>query len=129
MANEFTCVEKPTIIVRRTVADGTAVVKNTGMKLTSPNTAAASTTDTPFAGITVEEKTASDGIVDMAMALDGVWSGISYATTTVGTAVKLSNGNLITTAIAADLLSGNWCGVAESTATNGNAIRWRARGF
>lgn len=130
MANEWVCIEKPTMIVRRTIADGTAIAKGTALKLTDPNTALAATDSTPFAGVTIEEKTVSDGIVEIGAALDGVWDAKdSGAGITVGTAVRLSANNLIVTAVAADLLSGAFAGVAEETASASEVIRVRLRGY
>lgn len=75
MANEATCIQAPTRFRRYTVADGTAIAKGTILKLTTPMTAAASTADNDImCGIAWEDKVASDGITEISVALDGVWS-------------------------------------------------------
>lgn len=131
MANEAVCIELPRVIRRRTVADGTAIAKGRISILTDPNTAAASSAaDQPYAGIAVEEKTASDGIVDCAHAMDGVWDIVdSGAGGTVGTAVAIGGANLAVTADAADLLNGAFFGYREETASASERIRVSTRPF
>lgn len=68
------CYEKPTKFARYTVADGTGIAKGTLLKLTSPNTAAATDGDNNVVGgIAWMEKVASDGSTEIVAALDGTW--------------------------------------------------------
>lgn len=131
MANEAVCIEAPRIIVRRRVADGTAIIKGRVSILTDPNTAAASSAaDQPFAGIAIEQKTISDGIIEVGHALDGVWDmKATTATITVGAAVAVGGANLIVAADAADLLNGAFIGYAEETFANDEVARVRLRGY
>lgn len=131
MANEAVCIELPKMIVRRTCANATAIPKGTILKLTDPNTAAASAADNDvFAGIAVEEKTASDGITNIAAALDGVFDiTTTAAAITAGAVVNIGGANLVSTSAAADLLTGSVVGVAEETCTTTEVIRVRLRGY
>ena len=131
MANEAVCIELPRIIRRRIVADGTAIAKGRISILTDPNTAGASSAaDQPFAGIAIEEKTISDGIVDVGHALDGVWDIVdSGAGMTVGTACAIGGANLAVTADAADLLNGAFLGYVEETASASERVRVSLRGY
>lgn len=127
MANEAVCIEKPTRITRYTVADGTGIAKGTILKLSDPNTAAASSAADVFAGIAIEEKTASDGIVEIAAALDGVWDLTCNAGNgiTAGALVALSGANLIRTSVEADFPLGAVFGKALETASASEVIRVR----
>ena len=128
MANESVCIEKPTKIVRRTVADGTGIAKGTVLYFSGdPNTASASSAaDQSFAGIAIEEKTASDGIVEIAAAMDGLWDmKATTATQTLGTAVAIGGANLTVTADASDLLNGAFLGYVEETVANDEVVRVR----
>lgn len=131
MTNEWVCIEKPTMIRRRTISDSTAIAKGTVMKLTDPNTAIASSADNdPFAGITIEEKTASDGIVDIGCALDGVWDGKdSGSGATVGAVVNIAGANTFSASLAADLLTGSVIGNLEETASASEVVRVSLRGY
>ena len=74
MADEAVPIETPTRFARVTVADGTAIPLHSLLKLTDPNTGIIHSGDAdPFAGIAWEEKTASDGITEIVVALNGVW--------------------------------------------------------
>lgn len=126
MANEATCIETPTIFERKTVADGTGIAIGTIMQLSSdPNTVTASSANSEvFGGIAWEEKTASDGITELTVAMDGVWditcggSGV-----TLGAMVSLSGANVIKDAIAAELLTGDIIGKAHETGSAAEVIR------
>jgi len=75
MANEATCIETPTIFARRTIANATPVPIGTVMKLEDANTVVISAANSdPFGGIAWEEKTASDGITEITVAMNGRWS-------------------------------------------------------
>lgn len=97
MANEAICYETPTKFARYTVADGTAITKGTLMKLTSPNTAiATSAAGDCFAGIAMEDKVANDGKVEITCALNGVWGLLSTASAiTVGYQVRVGGANQV----------------------------------
>jgi hypothetical protein len=77
------------------VADGAGIAKGTLLKLTSPMTAAAATADNDVpAGIAWEEKVASDGVIEITAALDGVWGIMtSAAGITVGNEVTINGAN------------------------------------
>ena len=127
MANEAVCIETPTKFARYTVADATGIAIGTLLKVSDPNTAAASTADNePFAGIAWEEKTANDGIVEIVAALNGVWDiKATTAAITVGKMVNLGGANLINQAADADFENGSIVGKALETAGNDEVIRVR----
>ena len=108
-------------IRRRTVANATAIPKGTVLKLTDPNTAAASAADNdPFGGIALEEKTASDGITEIAAATGGKWSMASTAAAvTAGAIVNIGGADAIVASGAADLLTGSVVGKALNTVGGG----------
>lgn len=119
-------IETPTEFARFTVADGTAIPLYTLLKLSGDNTASASAGDDVFAGIAWEEKTLSDGITEIVVALNGVWDlGDAGAGITLGGIVTLSGANLIKQAVAADLLTGQAFGKALETASALEVIRVR----
>lgn len=125
MANEAVCIEKPTIIRRRTVADATAIALYTVMRFnTGDNVAiASSAADQCFAGISVEQKTASDGIVEIGCAMDGVWDLVdSGAGIALGVACAIGGANLIVTADAADFLNGAFLGYTREAASASERI-------
>jgi hypothetical protein len=128
MANEAVCIETPKIIKRYTVADGTGIAKGTILALSSdPNTAAASSAADVFAGIAIEEKVISDGITEIAAAIDGVWDIKCNAGTgiTLGGIVSLSGANLIKQATAGELLTGAAFGKILETASASEVCRVR----
>lgn len=131
MANEAVCIETPTRFARYTVADGAGIAIGTLLKVSDPNTAAATSADNDkFAGIAWEEKTASDGITEITAALDGVWdikdagSGI-----TVGALVNVGGANLINTAASGDMDAGTVVGKALETGAASEVIRVRVGSF
>lgn len=120
----------PKIIVTRVCVDGVAIPKGTLMKLsgTAVNTVVATSgTGEPFGGITVEEKTASDGMVTVGCAMDGVWDIVnsSIRTPANGSLVVMSGSNLIRAAVAADLLTGSVVGKLEEIGVASTALRVR----
>ena len=132
MANEAVCIEAPKIIVRRTV--GGAITKGTILKLSDPNTAAASSAADVFAGIAVEEVTTADytaGVTSVGVALDGVWDLTCNANAgvTAGSLVSLSGANLIKLAVEAEIITGAAFGKAEETASASEVIRVRLLGY
>lgn len=127
MANEAVCIETPTRFARVTVADGGAIPYGTIIKLSDPNTGAVSSADNDvFGGIAWEEKSASDGITQLTVALDGVWDlKDSGAGITCGAIVNIGGANLIIASAAADLLTGSVVGKALETAAASEVIRVR----
>jgi len=128
MANEAICIETPTKFARYTVADGTGIVIGTILALTDPNTAVAHSADAEeFAGIAWEEKTASDGIVEITAAIDGIWDiKDGGGTCSVGDVLCLDNTpNTFRPSIAGDLLTGTTFGKALEAAGASEIIRVR----
>lgn len=128
MANEPTLIEAPRIVKRLTVADGTAIPYNTCLALSDPNTGTANTAGDVWGGITVEEKTLSDGIVNVAVALDGTWDMYAGGGTTItaGELVKLSGPNTIEgDVVEADIIAGKVVGKAKESVAIGTAERIR----
>ena len=125
------CIEAPRRIVRRIVDSATAIPKGTLMKMTSPNTAAASAAQNDvFAGITVEEKTASEtDIVEVGCAIDGVWDiDTTAAAITAGKMVEVGGANSVIASTDADFEAGSIVGRAEETRDGTNRIRVRLTG-
>jgi len=127
MANEAVCIETPTRFRRVTVADGTGIAIGTLMKITDPNTAAATSADNdPFAGIAWEEKTASDGITEITVAVNGVWDVTTTdAAITAGAFVSIGGANLVSTMAEADFPTGAFVGKADEDCTGTEVIRVR----
>jgi len=119
------CLEAPKIIKRYTVIDGVAIPKGTLLKLSGANIAAAATASDIFAGIAVEEKTASDGITEIGAAIDGVWDVAVAGVSAAGTIVKLSGADLMGACVAADLLTGKACGKTLELNTDAQVTRVR----
>ncbi len=123
MANEAVCIETPTEFRRYTVADGATIPIGTLMKLTSPNTCEASAAnDDPFAGIAWEEKTASDGIVEITCAVNGIWDITATAAAVVaGNLVNIGAANQVLVADEVAMVAGSVVGKAleDSNATAG----------
>jgi len=118
------CIEAPKTIKRFTVADGTAIPKGTLLKLSGDYTAIASSGLDVFCGIAVEEKTASDGITEIAAAQDGIWDiACSTAAVTLGAIVVLSGGDQVKNAAEADLVLGKVVGKALEAGSSGEVIR------
>ena len=101
MANEAVLVQQlEDRFLEVTVADGATIEKGTILKLTDPNTGAASSADGDiFLGITMVEKVANDGQTRIAVCRHGVFDiKDSGAGITAGDPVKISGANLIATA-------------------------------
>ncbi len=125
------CIEAPKIIVRRIVLDNAGIPKGTTLKHSGDNTAAASTSDgDAFAGITIEEKTADDGVTNIGVALDGVFKmDTTAAAINVGEFVSIGGSQQVAvTAGTADLVDGSQFGRAEETRDGDNRIRVRLGG-
>ena len=72
-----TVIEAPTIFERRVIANATAVPIGTIMKLEDDNTVVVSAASAdPFGGIAWVEHTASEGVTEMTVAMNGIFSGI-----------------------------------------------------
>jgi len=127
MANEAVCIETPTKFARFTCADGTEIAIGTILYLSGDYTVSASSAvDQPFAGIAWEEKTASDGITEITVALDGVWDMLTDAgSDNVGAFVAIVGANTVGTADAGDLLNGAIVGYLEEAAGNAEVCRVR----
>lgn len=129
MANEAVCIETPKIIKRYSVTNGVAIPKGTLLAVSGAavNTAIASSgTGAVFAGIAIEEKTASDGITEISAALDGVWDIMNNPTAiTIGAVVCMSGANMIRAAVAGDLLTGAAMGKILEPGTGSTANRVR----
>ena len=127
MANEAVCIETPTEFARYTVADGTQISYGTLMKLSGDNTVSASAADSDvWGGIAWEEKTASDGIVEITCALNGVWDLVSCtAGVTLGSLVSLSLTNIIKDATEAEEITGDIIGKALEAGSAAEVIRVR----
>jgi hypothetical protein len=109
------------LLKRRTVANATAIPKGTVMKLTDPNTAIASAANSdPFAGIAVEEKTASDGVTEITCAMGGKWSMTSTAAAiTAGGIVSIGGANTVEAAVESDFPLGTNVGKCLNTLGGG----------
>ena len=127
MANETVCLIAPTKFHTYTVADGAGIAKGTLLALTDPNTAAASSADNDvFAGIAMEEKVASDGIVRMTAALDGVWALVATAAgITVGNQVTVGGANTVKVYTTLDDEKGYVVGRALETTAGSESIMVR----
>ncbi len=126
------CLEAPRRIVRRTVDSGTAIPKGTLMKFSgTPNTAAATAGASDlFAGITVEEKVATESdILEVGCAIDGVWDiDTTAAAVTAGEMVEVGGANSVVASTDGDLEAGSLVGRAEETRDGTNRIRVRLLG-
>ena len=103
-----TCIETPTKFQRRVVANATAIPIGTILKLTDGNVAIASSANNdPFAGIAWEEKTVSDGITEITVAMNGRWSMTTTAAAIgIGVPVAVGGTNAIRAVIEADVALG-----------------------
>jgi len=122
-----TCTQTPTKFERRTVADGNAIPIGTILKLTDGNVAAASAANSdPFAGIAWEEKTASDGVTELTVAMNGRWSMTTTAEAIgIGVPVAIGGANAIRAVVEADVALGcelNAVSLDEIAGGGGTAI-------
>ena len=130
MANEAVCIELPRVIKRIYVSDLVAIPLGTILKLSGDNTGIASSGADVFCGITIEEKTASDGIVEIGAAVDGVWDlKDAGAGITAGGIVSLNGANLIKQATEAEMVTGVAFGKALETAGAADVIRVKVGSF
>ena len=114
-----------------TVANATAIAKGTVLKMTSPDTAVASTgTGDVFAGIAATDKAVSDGSTRL-----GLWTNIkakmvASGAITVGQKVKTAApGNYVMAALDADVTASyaKIVGIACETVTDGQTLFVRVR--
>ena len=121
MTNEARCIETPTWFIRRNIADATAVPIGTLMKLTTSNLVEIAGADNdPFGGIAWEEKSLSDGITEITVAMNGVWDiHCTAVAITAGAIVNIGGANNdVSGAAAADLLTGSVVGKSEEAGNN-----------
>ncbi len=119
-----TCIETPTRFARRTVADNTGIAIGTILKLTDGNVAIISSGDTDaFAGIAWEEKTASDGITEITVAMNGRWNVTTTgANFTVGQIGNIGAENAVVLADAAAIIAGSTVGKSLTTISGAGDI-------
>jgi hypothetical protein len=129
MANEAIPYIAPTRFARVTVADNTALTQYTIMKLTTPNTAAATSADNDVpAGILMSSKAANDGQTEMTVALDGEWGILcSAAGITIGNDVTMNGANEIKIYTTLDDEKGYVLGKALETVAAAVVLRVRVR--
>jgi preprotein translocase subunit SecG len=132
MANEAVCIETPTEFARVIVANATAVPIGTLMEHDAgTNLASASSADNDFfAGIAWEEKTANDGITELTVALNGVWSIVCTAAAVVnGQTVNLAGANVVNAGVDGDLENGSLVGKCLQSSAGSEAVRVRVGRF
>lgn len=128
MADEAVCIETPTRFARYTVADTPVIPIGTMLRLTSPNTAIAHSGDAQvFAGIAWEEKTASDGILEIVAALNGVWDLTDGGDSCSAGALLALDGtaNEVRPGVEAEVMTGAIIGKALEDAGANEVIRVR----
>ena len=125
MANEAVCIETPTRFRRFTISAGAVIPIGTILKLTDPNTAAATTADNEvFAGIAWEASTATDTFTELTAAENGTWDiTTTNAAITAGALVSIGGANLILTADADAVIKGEIVGKAQETCAGTEVIR------
>ena len=130
MANEAVCIETPTRFARRTISNASSVPIGSIMALTDPNTVAISSANNEiFGGIAWEEKTANDGIVEMTVALDGIWEvKLKDEVVGAGALLKISGVNEVGLSANADAETGRIFAKAEEDGEN-NRKRVRLLGY
>ncbi len=125
MANEAVLIYELEPPIPFTVADGVGIEKGTVCKMTDPMTAAAATADNDvFAGITSEEKIASDGKTKLGLYMRGIFKMVITAanTTTVGQQVVIKGANTIGGYTTLDSETGYKVGKALETGTAGESV-------
>jgi len=118
MADEAKCIETPTEFRRYTIAAGAVIPIGTLLKLTTPNTASATGSDTDeFAGIAWEESTATDTQTEIVAAANGIWDiKATGAAVTAGLVVNVGGANQMVAADAAAIIAGSTIGKALEAA-------------
>lgn len=99
MANEWKIVRETSIPIPFTIGNATALEKGTAVKITDPNTVAATAADADrFIGVVATEKIANDGNTKVDVWTSGVFIVTdSGAGVTVGDALKMNGANLVAT--------------------------------
>lgn len=116
-----TVIEAPTIFLRRTILDATPVPIGTIMKLEDDNTVVVSAADSdPFGGICWVEHTASEGVTEITVAMNGRWSMTTTAAAIpAGNAVSIAGANTVALATEADTIVGSIIGKCLNTIGGG----------
>jgi hypothetical protein len=116
-----TVIEAPTIFERRVIADATAVPIGTIMKLNTDNTVVVSAASAdPFGGIAWVEHTASEGVTEMTVAMNGRWSiTTTAAAIPAGNAASIGGADAIRLATEADTIVGTIVGKVLNTIGGG----------
>lgn len=117
------CIETPTRFARRDVADTPVIPIGSLLKLTDGNTAIITSGGDVCAGIAWEEKTASDGILEIVVALNGRWKIVSNGSNhSTGELVMVTAENVVGTADSAGHLSGKSVGRTLDDLTGAGSI-------
>jgi len=119
-----TVIEAPTIFERRVIANPTAVPIGTIMKLTDANTVVVSAADSdPFGGIAWVEHTASEGVTEMTVAMNGRWAiTTTAAAIPPGNACSIAGADLVALATEADTIVGSVVGKVINTIGGGGGV-------
>ena len=132
MTNEAVCIESPTRYARYKVPDNIGIAKGTLLQMSGVElyvlASDASTTGQVFAGVAIEEKTASDGVTEIGAALDGVWDLVQHASTngvSGGSIVAMSGANFVRLAVEADFPLGTIVGKQLEHSSPSEAARVR----
>ena len=120
-----TVIEAPTIFERRVIADATAVPIGTLMKLEDANTVVVSAANSdPFGGICWVEHTASEGVTEMTVAMNGRW-GITTTAAAIpaGNAVSIAGADTVALSTgSADTIVGTHVGKCLNTIGSGGGV-------
>lgn len=124
MANEATLVFELSKPVPFICADGATIEKGTVLKLSDPQTVAATSADNDvFIGIAASEKIANDGKTAIPVYLSGIFKMIVSATgSTVGKQQVVKGANTVGDYTTLDGELGYTIGKALETGTNGESI-------
>jgi len=108
-----TCIETPTIFQRRTIANNAVIPIGTIMKLEDANTVVVSAANSdPFGGIAWEESTATSGMTELVVAMNGRWSMTTTAAAIpVGNICSIAGANTVAISVGtADTIVGTHVG-------------------
>lgn len=134
MANEAVIIELPAALnaKQRTVSALASISQGTLLKMSDPNTVAASVASDlapVWGGVAAADKDASDEETTMSAHLSGVFDMTTAGTAiTLGAAVTISGANTIKVATEANIAAGQWIGWVEETAAAAEVVRVRLRG-
>ncbi len=114
-------IEAPTIFERRVIVDATPVPIGTIMKLEDANTVVVSAGSAdPFGGIAWVEHTASEGVTEMTVAMNGRWEIVTTAAAIPpGNAVSIGGADVVRLATEADTIVGTVMGKCLNTIGGG----------